>query len=59
LLPARTQREFDNVITFMRRGVSTDGSRMREEIARVDRRRKQDLRQVAPELAEIIEYAGP
>jgi MoaA/NifB/PqqE/SkfB family radical SAM enzyme len=59
LLPARTQREFDNVITFMRRGISTDGSRMREEIARVDRRRKQDLRQVAPELAEIIEYAGP
>jgi MoaA/NifB/PqqE/SkfB family radical SAM enzyme len=59
LLPARTQREFDNVITFMRRGVSTDGSRMREEIARVDCRRKQDLRQVAPELAEIIEYAGP
>jgi MoaA/NifB/PqqE/SkfB family radical SAM enzyme len=59
LLPARTQREFDNVITFMRRGVSTDGSRMREEIARVDRRRKQNLRQVAPELAELIEYSGP
>jgi MoaA/NifB/PqqE/SkfB family radical SAM enzyme len=59
LLPARTQREFDTVITFMRRGISTDGSRMREEIARVDRRRKQDLRQVAPELAEIIDYAGP
>ena len=59
LLPARTQREFDNVITFMRRGISTDGSRMREEIARVDRRRKQDLQQVAPELAEIINYAGP
>jgi MoaA/NifB/PqqE/SkfB family radical SAM enzyme len=59
LVPARTQREFDNVITFMRRGVSTNGTRMRDEIARVDCRRKQDLRQVAPELAEIIEYAGP
>ena len=59
LVPARTQREFDNVVTFMRRGVSTDGSRLREEIARVDRRREQDLRKVAPELAKIIEYAGP
>jgi MoaA/NifB/PqqE/SkfB family radical SAM enzyme len=59
LVPARTQREFDTVITFMRRGISTDGSRMREEIARVDHRRGQDLRQVAPDLAEIIDYAGP
>jgi pyruvate-formate lyase-activating enzyme len=59
LVPARTQREFDNVITFMRRGASTDGTRMREEIARVDQRREQDLRRVAPELAEIIGYAGP
>ena len=59
LVPVRTQREFDNVVTFMRRGVSTDGSRMRAEIARVDLRREQDLRKVAPELAEIIDYAGP
>ena len=59
LVPARTQREFDHVITFMRRGTSTDGVRMREEIARVDRRREQNLCTVAPELAEIINYAGP
>jgi len=59
LVPARTQREFDNVITFMRRGASSDGNRMREEIARVDRRREQNLRLVSPELAEIIDYAGP
>ena len=59
LVSSRTQREFDNVVTFMRRGVSTDGSRMRAEIARVDLRREQDLRKVAPELAEIIDYAGP
>jgi MoaA/NifB/PqqE/SkfB family radical SAM enzyme len=58
LLSARTQREFDNVITFMRRGASSDGNRMREEIARVDRRREQNLCQVAPELAEIINYAS-
>ena len=59
LVPARTQREFDNVVTFMRRGISTDGSRMREEIARVDLRRGQNLCHIAPELAEIIDYAGP
>jgi MoaA/NifB/PqqE/SkfB family radical SAM enzyme len=59
LMPARTQREFDNVITFMRRGTSTDGARMRQEIAKVDQRREQNLQKVAPELAEIIQYEGP
>jgi len=59
LVPSKTQREFENVITFMRRGFSTDGSRMREEIARMDLRRQQNLCHVAPEFAEIIEYAGP
>jgi MoaA/NifB/PqqE/SkfB family radical SAM enzyme len=59
LIPTRTQREFDNVITFMRRGASSDGTRMREEIARVDLRREQNLCHVAPEFAEIIDYAGP
>jgi hypothetical protein len=56
LIPARTQREFDNVITFMRRGVSTDGSRMRQEIRKLDQRRQQNLKAVAPELAEILDY---
>jgi len=59
LVPARTQREFDNVINFMRRGVSTNGDRMRKEISKVDQRREQNLVTVAPELAEIIGYAGP
>ena len=59
LVPATTQREFDNVINFMRRGTSTDGQLMRKEIQKVDSRRKQDLRSVAPELAELINYAGP
>lgn len=59
LVPARTQREFDNVINFMNRGASTDGMRLRKEIARVDSRRDQDLRKVAPELAQIIDYEGP
>ena len=59
IVPAKTQREFDNVVTFMRRGNSTDGTRMLQEIAQLDTRREQNLCQVAPELAEIIDYAGP
>ena len=59
IVPAKTQREFDNVVTFMRRGNSTDGTRMRQEIAQLDTRREQNLCQVAPKLAEIIDYAGP
>ncbi len=59
LVPARTQREFDNVMTFMRRGSSTDGTRMLEEIRKVDLRREQNLKDVAPELSEIIGYEGP
>ena len=56
LVPARTQREFDNIINFMRRGVSTDGSLMRQEIRKLDQRRQQNLKAVAPELAEILDY---
>ena len=59
IVSAKTQREFDNVVTFMRRGNSTDGTRMLQEIAQLDTRREQNLCQVAPELAEIIDYAGP
>jgi organic radical activating enzyme len=59
LVPARLQREFDNVINFMRRGNSLDGTQLRTEIARVDQRRNQNLVTVAPELAELIDYSGP
>ena len=32
---------------------------MRREIANLDRRRNQNLTEVEPEFAQLIEYAGP
>jgi hypothetical protein len=42
----------------MRNGASTDGFMTRMKIADLDRKRNQDLRTVAPEFAQIMEYAG-
>ena len=53
------QQEFNRIIDFMNAGVGLDGSNMRREIANLDRRRQQDLRQVEPEFAALIEYHGP
>lgn len=53
------QQEFDRIVDFMNSGVSLDGTNMRREMANLDRRRDQDLRQVAPEFAALIEYHGP
>jgi MoaA/NifB/PqqE/SkfB family radical SAM enzyme len=53
------QAEFDRIVTFMNTGVSLDGDVLRIKIADLDRRRGQDLRAVAPEFAELINYPGP
>ena len=50
--------EFDRIRDFMNRGASTDGFMTRMKIADLDRKRNQDLRSVAPELAELINYNG-
>ena len=49
--------EFDGIIDFMNGGASTDGFMTRMKIADLDRKRNQDLRTVAPELAELLNYA--
>jgi hypothetical protein len=41
----------------MMAGASTDGFITRMKIADLDRKRDQDLRVVAPELAELLNYA--
>jgi hypothetical protein len=41
----------------MNSGASTDGFMTRMKIADLDRKRNQDLRTVAPELAELLNYA--
>jgi MoaA/NifB/PqqE/SkfB family radical SAM enzyme len=53
------RREFDLIIDFMNGGASMDGFMLRMKIADLDRKRNQDLRNVEPEFAELIEYAGP
>jgi len=58
-VPIQYQDEFERIIDFMRNGASTDGSMTRMKIADLDRKRNQDLRTVAPEFAQIIEYTGP
>ena len=49
--------EFDRIRDFMMRGASTDGFMTRMKIADLDRKRDQNLAQVAPEFAQLIDYA--
>jgi len=54
--PARYQQDINGVIDFMNNGVSTDGSVLQTNIADLDRKRNQDLKKIAPELADILGY---
>jgi MoaA/NifB/PqqE/SkfB family radical SAM enzyme len=54
-----TRAEFNNIIEFMNGGASLDGFMLRMKIADLDRKRGQDLRNVEPEFAKLIEYVGP
>jgi MoaA/NifB/PqqE/SkfB family radical SAM enzyme len=54
--PERFRGEINNIIEFMNRGASTDGNIMRMRIRDLDRRRSQDLAQVEPEFAALINY---
>jgi MoaA/NifB/PqqE/SkfB family radical SAM enzyme len=56
---AQDRREFDRIVDFMNGAPSLDGHILRMKIADLDRRRGQDLRQVEPEFAHMIAYAGP
>jgi MoaA/NifB/PqqE/SkfB family radical SAM enzyme len=58
-VPENVKEEFKRTVDFMNRGVSLDGLQLRREVGSLDRRRKQDLRIVQPEFAELIDYAGP
>ena len=58
-VPGQVRLEFDRIIDFMLNGQSQDGALLREKIQEVDRRRNENLTQVQPELARLIDYAGP
>jgi hypothetical protein len=55
----RYQTEFKHIIKFMNAGVSLDGFILRMRIADLDRKRQQNLLEVEPEFAKLIDYVGP
>jgi hypothetical protein len=55
--PEQFRAEFSGIVDFMNRGESSDGEETRQQIKRLDQRRQQDLKKIAPELAQILRYA--
>ena len=55
-IPEAYRAEFDRVIDFMINGASTDGKILRIKIEDLDFKRSQSLKEVAPELARVIDY---
>jgi pyruvate-formate lyase-activating enzyme len=55
-VPPQYREEFDRIIDFMNTGASTDGFMLRMKIADLDRKRNQNMRDVTPEFADLIEY---
>jgi MoaA/NifB/PqqE/SkfB family radical SAM enzyme len=55
-VPPQYREEFDRIVDFMNTGASTDGFILRMKIADLDRKRNQNLRDVEPEFAELINY---
>jgi len=55
-VPEQYREEFDRIIDFMNNGASTDGFMTRMKIRDLDRKREQNLRTVAPELADLLMY---
>jgi hypothetical protein len=55
-VPPQYREEFDRIADFMNTGASTDGFMLRMKIADLDRKRNQNLQDVEPELATLINY---
>ena len=55
-VPEQFRAEFVRIIDFMNQGESSDGEQTRQQIRLLDKRRQQDLKKIAPELAHILEY---
>jgi hypothetical protein len=56
LIPGMYKKDFAGIVDFMMRGQSTDGTETRQQIQKLDQRRDQNLVDVAPELAELLNY---
>jgi sulfatase maturation enzyme AslB (radical SAM superfamily) len=55
-VPMEFRKEFDRIVDFMVNGESLDGTDMLAAMKQLDQRRNQSLKEVAPELADIIGY---
>jgi hypothetical protein len=55
-VPEQFQAEFGRIIDFMNRGESSDGEETRQQIRKLDQRRQQDLKKIAPDLSRILGY---
>lgn len=55
-VPPQYSEEFERIIEFMHRGASTDGFMTCMKIADLDRKRQQNLNEVQPELANLLNY---
>ena len=53
---ARNRIEFDRIIDFMNNGTSLDGNILRMRVNDLDRKREQNLAEVEPEFANLIDY---
>jgi len=55
-MPEQYQLEISSIIDFMNRGESSDGEETRQQILKLDQRRQQNLKKLAPELANMLNY---
>jgi hypothetical protein len=55
-IPDKFQSDFQGICDFMNNGASTDGFMLRMKIADLDRKRDQNLREIEPEFADLINY---
>jgi MoaA/NifB/PqqE/SkfB family radical SAM enzyme len=55
-VPQQYREEFDRIIDFMNRGASTDGKITCMRIRDLDFKRQQNLAQIEPELAALLNY---
>ena len=56
-VPEQYQSEIGRIVNFMNNGESSNGEETRKQVQKLDQRRHQDLRKIAPELAQILDYA--
>jgi hypothetical protein len=50
------RKDFEGIVDFMMQGQSTDGVETRQQILKLDCWRDQNLADVAPELAKLLNY---